>query len=545
MPILPRADVVLRGGRVFVAYGEPVAEAIALWSGKVLAVGSSADMEPLIGPGTKIVELRGRLATPGLFEAHAHLLPMGISMAEIDARPQNADTLDALLGLIREAAASKKPGEWILARGYDDSKLDIRRHPHRTELDLAAPDNPVYLVRTCGHLAVANSMALKIAGVTTKSPVPAGGAIEQVNGDLTGLMAENGRQAVQAVLPAYTDEDHVAAIERGARYMNTFGITSTMDAAVGMRSGYREIISYRNAVRTGRQPIRVTQCLLDIPGGILGRCYEEGLVTGSGDDMLRVGPVKIFTDGSAGGKTAAMTTPYAGEEETHGIYCLTDKEMEEATMEVHAKGYQLAVHAIGDGAIEQTLVAMEKALAKYPDADRRHRIEHCGFNTMDQMKRMRAAGIEPVPQPVFIYDFGELYQQVMPDDRPATSYPMKTWIDMGFRPAASTDAPVCDANVWPNFFTMVTRKTHKGTVIGAGEAISIERAIQAYTAFGAYVNKCEDHRGTLRPGMVADVAVFSRDLLTASPEAILSDTRCDLTILGGACVHDATGEWKG
>ncbi len=133
MPILPRADVVLRGGRVFVAYGEPVAEAIALWSGKVLAVGSSADMEPLIGPGTRIVELRGRLATPGLFEAHAHLLPMGISMAEIDARPQKADTLDALLGLIREAAAKKKPGEWILARGYDDSKLDIAYYVHRNQ----------------------------------------------------------------------------------------------------------------------------------------------------------------------------------------------------------------------------------------------------------------------------------------------------------------------------------------------------------------------------------------------------------------------------
>jgi predicted amidohydrolase YtcJ len=545
MALLPKADVVLRGGRVFVAYGEPVAEAIALWAGKVLAVGSSADMEPLIGPATRIVELRGRLATPGLFEAHAHLLPMGLSMAEVDARPHKANTLDGLLDLIREAASKKKPGEWILARGYDDSKLDIRRHPHRTELDMAAPDNPVYLVRTCGHLAVANSLALKIAGVTTASPVPAGGAIEQTNGSLTGLMAENGRQPVQAVLPAYSDEDHVAAIERGAKYMNSFGITSTMDAAVGMRSGYREIISYRNAVRTGRQPIRVTQCLLDIPDGILGRCHEEGLVTGSGDDMLRIGPVKIFTDGSAGGKTAAMTKPYAGEEETHGIYCLTDKEMEEATMEVHAKGYHLAVHAIGDGAIEQTLVAMEKALAKMPDPDRRHRIEHCGFNTMDQMRRMRAAGIEPVPQPVFIYDFGELYEKVMPDDRPGSSYPMKTWIDMGFRPAASTDAPVCDANVWPNFYTMITRKTHKGTVIGGDQIISIERAIQAYTEFGAYVNKCEDHRGTLRPGMAADVAVFSRDLLTASPEAILSDTRCDLTILGGACVYDATGEWRG
>ncbi|MCA0318299.1 MAG: amidohydrolase [Proteobacteria bacterium] len=545
MPILPKADVVLRGGRVFVAYGEPVAEAVALWCGKVLAVGSSADMEPLIGPGTKIVELRGRLATPGLFEAHAHLLPMGVSMAEVDARPQAANTLDGLLQLIKDAAARKKPGEWILARGYDHFQLDVRRHPHRTELDAAAPDNPVYLVRTCGHLAVVNSLALKLAGVTKSSPVPAGGAIEQVNGDLTGLLAENGRLPVKAVLPAASDEELVAAIERGAQYMNSFGITSTMDAAVGIHSKYREIVAYRTAVRTGRQPIRVTQCLLDIPDGILDQCHGEGLITGSGDDMLRIGPVKIFTDGSAGGKTAAMTAPYEGEEQTHGIYCLTDKEMEEATMAVHARGYQLAVHAIGDGAIEQTLVAMEKALAKYPDADRRHRIEHCGFNTMDQMKRMRQAGIEPVPQPVFIYDFGDLYQSVMPDERPATSYPMKTWIDMGFRPAASTDAPVCDANVWPNFYTMLTRKTSRGTVVGGGEAISIERAIQAYTEFGAYVNRCEDHRGTLRPGQAADVAVFSRDLLTATPEQLLSGTRCDLTILGGACVHDATGEWKG
>jgi predicted amidohydrolase YtcJ len=501
-------------------------------------------MEPLMGPATRVVELRGRLATPGLFEAHAHLLPMGVSMAEVDARPQAANTLDGLLDLIRQAAAKKKPGEWILARGYDHFQLDVRRHPHRSELDAAAPDNPVYLVRTCGHLAVVNSLALKLAGVTKSSPVPAGGAIEQVNGDLTGLLAENGRLPVKAVLPAASDEELVAAIERGAKYMNSFGITSTMDAAVGIHSKYREIVAYRTAVRTGRQPIRVTQCLLDIPDGILDQCHGEGLVTGSGDDMLRIGPVKIFTDGSAGGKTAAMTAPYEGEEQTHGIYCLTDDEMEEATMAVHARGYQLAVHAIGDGAIEQTLVAMEKALAKYPDADRRHRIEHCGFNTPDQMKRMRKAGIEPVPQPVFIYDFGDLYQSVMPDERPATSYPMKTWIDMGFKPAASTDAPVCDANVWPNFYTMLTRKTSRGTVVGGGEAISIERAIQAYTEFGAYVNKCEDHRGTLRPGQAADVAVFSRDLLAATPEQLLSETRCDLTILGGACVHDATGEWR-
>jgi predicted amidohydrolase YtcJ len=335
----------------------------------------------------------------------------------------------------------------------------------------------------------------------------------------------------------------VAAIERGARYMNSFGITSTMDAAVGMRAKERELVAYRNANRLGRMPIRVTQCLLASPHGILDHCWQEGLVTGSGDDMLRIGPVKIFTDGSAGGKTAAMSSPYAGEEPTTGIFCLSDSEMDDMTMDIHAKGYQLAVHAIGDAAIEQTLRAMEKALHRYPDPDRRHRIEHCGFNTPDQMRRMRAAGIEPVPQPVFVYDFGDLYRDVMHDQRPETSYPMKTWIDMGFKPAASTDAPVCDTNVFPNFYTMLTRKTSKGSVIGPSEVISIERAIEAYTAFGAYVNRCEDHRGTLNPGQAADIAVFSRDLLSATPEEILRETHCDLTILGGACVHDATGEW--
>lgn len=545
MALFPKADLVLTNGRVFTAFGEPVASALAIWRGRVLATGSDADIASLIGPGTRRIDLRGRLATPGIYEAHAHLLPLGLAMAEVDARPGKVRTLEGLLGLIREAASRKKPGEWILARGYDHFELDVRRHPHRTELDAAAPDNPVYLVRACGHLAVVNSAALKLAGVTVSTPVPSGGAIEQVNGDLTGLLAENGRDPVKKVLPAPSMEQLVAAIERGATYMNGFGITSTMDAAVGMAAGYRDFAAYRNARRTGRMPIRVNQCILASPNGVLDECWRDGLVTGEGDHFLSVGPVKIFTDGSAGGKTAAMTMPYHGEEETRGIFCLSDDEMNGLTLDIHAKGYQLAVHAIGDAAIEQTLRAMEAALARHPDPDRRHRIEHCGFNTPDQMRRMRAAGIEPVPQPIFLYDFGELYRDVMHDERPQTSYPMRSWIEMGFRPAASTDAPVCDANVFPNFFTMLTRKTSRGTVMNAGETISIERAIQAYTEFGTYVNRCERHRGTLRPGLAADIAIWSRDLLTTSPEAILHDTRCDMTILDGECVHDPLGEWRG
>jgi predicted amidohydrolase YtcJ len=258
--------------------------------------------------------------------------------------------------------------------------------------------------------------------------------------------------------------------------------------------------------------------------------------------MLRVGPVKIFTDGSAGGRTAAMTEPYLGEPETRGLMLLRDNEMNDLVHEYHSKGYQLAVHAIGDAAIEQTLDAYERALEAMPDPDRRHRIEHAGYARADQNARMARLGVQPVPQPVFIYDFGDLYTSVLGEKRAHRSYPLKTWIDLGFKPAAGSDAPVCDINPFPNLFTMLTRKTSRGTVMSESERVSIAEAIAAFTEFGAYVNKAEREWGRLCPGLAADVAVFSRDLLTATPEEILHDTRCDLTIRGGEIVFDRTGE---
>lgn len=541
---LPCADTILANGTVFVGVGNGLAEAVALWNGQVLATGTTQEIESLKGPGTRVVDLAGRLATPGLHEAHMHLLPLGLMMADVDVRPRFARTLDDLLKAIKAKADSLKPGEWVMARGYDQFELDVKRHPDRSELDAASPNNPVYLVRACGHISIVNSKALELAGVTTETPVPQGGAIEQVQGRLTGLLAETGRDPIKRVVPEPSSEELVAAIERAARYCNSFGFTSCMDAAVGMRAKYAEIIAYRSAVLQDRMPIRTTLCLLGGPGGIVEQCHAEGLITGLGDDRLKVGPVKIFTDGSAGGRTAAMSGAYLGEPETNGLFLLTDAEMDALTLDYHTKGYQLAVHAIGDAAIEQTLSAMEKALARHPDANRRHRIEHCGFNSDDQMRRMREAGIEVVPQPLFIHDFGDLYISVLGEKRSLSSYPMKTWLDHGFRAAASSDAPVCDANPFPNFYTMLTRKTSRGTIMDAEEAISMEQAIQAYTEFGAYVNKCEIHRGKLLPGMAADIAVFSRNLLTATPEQVRDETECDLTLLGGQPVHDRLGQWK-
>ncbi len=538
---LPKADTILTGGRVFISAADGFAEAVALWNGHVLATGTAAAIDGLRGPSTRVVDLAGRLATPGLYEAHLHLLPLGLMMADVDVRPRHARTLDALLKAIKAKADSLEPGQWVLARGYDQFELDVKRHPHRSELDAASPRNPVYLVRACGHLSVVNSRALELAGMDELTPVPQGGSIEQVQGRLTGLLAETGRDPIKKVLPEPSHEQLVAAIERAATYCSRFGITSCMDAAVGMRAKYAEIIAYRSAVLQGRMPIRTSQCLLGGPGGILERCHAEGLVTGFGDDRLRIGPVKIFTDGSAGGRTAAMFGAYLGEPETKGLFLLKDQEMDELVLDYHAKGYQLAVHAIGDAAIEQTLRAMEKALAKQPDANRRHRIEHCGFNTDGQMTRMRAAGIEPAPQPVFIHDFGDLYVSVLGEARAAESYPLRSWMERGFKPSASSDAPVCDADPFPNLFTMLTRRTSRGTVLGKDQTVTMTKALQAYTEFGAYGNHCENHRGRLLPGMAADIAVFSRDLFAATPEQVRDEAACDLTFLAGQPVHDRHG----
>lgn len=538
----PKADLVLRNGAIWCGRNDGVAESVAIWQGRILATGRDSDIAPLIGRSTRVIDLQGKFATPGLNDAHLHLVSLGLTMKWVDASPKAAPTLAALMAEIKARAQTLRPGEWVLARGYDQTKLDVRRHPLREELDEAAPENPVMLVRACGHVSICNSRALNLAGIDETSPTPPGGLIEQQNGRLTGLLAENARAPVWAVIPPPNEDDLVEGIERGGQHLLSYGITSCMDAAVGQRGGFGEIAAYHRAKRDGRLPVRTWLVLLGDPErSIVPQCYDAGLISGTGDDMLMIGAVKFFLDGSAGGRTAWMSEPYLGDDRTTGVQMMPDEQIDALVMDAHAKGYQLACHAIGDAAIEQLVVAYEKALAAYPDPDRRHRVEHCGFSTPEQHERMLKAGIYPCPQQVFIYDFGDAYVSVLGEERALSSYPFRTWMDLGLKPATGSDAPVCQPNPFPNLYTMVTRKTWKGTVMDADERVSIEEALQAYTEFGAFSQKMEHVKGRLVPGQLADIAVFSRNLLEATPEDILDNTHCDLTIRGGVIVHDRLG----
>ncbi|MGF9761653.1 amidohydrolase [Microvirga sp. 0TCS3.31] len=543
---MQQADIIISGGRIFSGLAEGFVDALAIGADRVLAAGPADDVMSLRGDGTRLIDLDGRVAIPGLNDAHMHLLLLGLGMKEVNLRAEEGvRSIDELLRRIADDAKAKKPGQWVVGAGYDHNELAERRHPTADELDRIAPDNPIYIKRTCGHIAVVNTQAMRAAGIGHNTPNPEGGLIERRDNRLTGLLAESAMRLVVAALPKPSKAELVTAIEHAGQYMLSQGFTSVMDAAVGMAAGMDEIEAYEEAARSNRLPVRTWVCIYGNPDGIADVAHAAGHRFGREVGRLRYGAMKVFADGSAGGLTAAMSEPYiAGEPDNRGLFCFSEEEMHRLLARYHDLGYQLAIHAIGDAAIEQVLSGMEKAAsAETPIQGRRHRIEHCGFLSDDQLARMAAAGIDPVPQPIFIYEFGDLYIHNLGQDRAGASYPMRRWLDAGLHPAASSDAPVSATDPFKNLFTMVTRKSKRGTVIGERERLTMEEAVHAYTYCGAFTQFAEGQVGRLVPGQAADIAILSHDIFAVEPEVVETQARCDMTILGGEIVFDRLGQF--
>lgn len=534
------AERIFCNGRIWCGMGEGIHQALAVADGRVLARGTDAEIRALARPMTEIVDLEGRFATPGLNDAHLHLIGFGTTREWIDSRPEALPTLESLLDALKRRAAVTPKGEWIISRGYDHHKLDVKRHPTAEDLDAVTPDHPVVLIRTCGHVWVVNSRALEIAGVDLNTPTPQGGLIERKDGKLTGLMAETGRAYVRDAMPVETIDSIVNAIEHGGKYLSSLGITSCMEAALGHRAGVVELDAYAKAKAEGRLPVRVWATILGDPGrSLMPEIRARGLKTGDGDEMFRIGGVKYFLDGSAGGRTAWMSKAYEGGDEVYGVGTYTQEELDALVLDVHKDGFPLVCHAIGDAAIGQMITSLEKALSAHPRDDHRHRIEHCGFLSPEQMDKMEALGIYPAPQPILYREFGDAYARVLGPERTAACYPFRTWYDRGFRPSASTDAPVCRPEPLPNIHSLVTRSTVGGSVYGPEQKLTMEEALQAYTEFSAFAEREEARKGKLVAGQLADMTVFSHDLLAVDPDLLLSEVRCEMTILGGAVVYRA------
>lgn len=535
-----KADLVLKNGRVWCGLGMGAAEALAVKDGLVLAAGPETEIDALVGPTTRVLDLRGRLAMPGFYDAHMHLMSLGRAARHVDLRVVVAKTIDEILRRVAERAAETPSGEWVQGRGYDHTALAEGRHPLRHELDQVAPDNPVWLGRCCGHMGVANSAALKLAGVDRDTPQPSGGVIEKVNGEPTGLFQERAQVLIKSVIPTPSLEDLMSAVQSAGERCLSYGITSVMDACVGAHGGWRDVEAYETAVATGRLPVRMYMGIAGGPDGIADEAFAKGRVTGMGDDRLRVGPIKFFTDGSAGGCTAAMRQSYTNGAD--GVLILQDRDLDEMVAHYHDRGYQIAIHAIGDAAIDQTIQSLDRALKKLPRDNHRHRIEHCGWIDDANIARMIELGLTPAPQPIFMRDFGDSYLDVLGEERSVGAYPMAKWQRAGLKPAMSSDTPVSDVNPFVNLYAAVTRQTSAGHTIGADQALTLEEALSAYTENGAHAGFAESSRGCLAPGMIADIALVDRDIL-AGPTEDLLETQVDATLMDGAIVYDRYKEF--
>lgn len=526
---------------------EPVTSALAIYNGRIIATGADAEDTP----AREVIDLHGQYVVPGFHDAHMHFSQVGDSLQEIDLHYEAAPSIDAVYEQVREKVRQSKPGEWVKGWGFDQNK--IGGYPILDVLDTIAPENPLYLGHISGHMAVTNSLGLARAGFTDpdSAPNPDGGVIvRDANGHVTGLMQERANQILRASCLPGSGEELIESLRLASEYAASFGITSFTEPGIGTSHGIGhgpfDLHFYQQAIERGLLRIRATvmpyiTALHDVPevetdADAYG--LDLGLRTGIGDDRLRIGAVKVMTDGSLIGLTAAVLEPYRNHSHDDlGVFQWNPEELRERLIMLHRYGWQIAAHAIGDAAVEEALKTFELAQKLYPRPDVRHRIEHAGITNKDQVARIAKLGIVPDPQGALILETGDGFITALGEERAAMAYRMKSFIDAGAVIPGSSDGPVVTINPLVGMQSMVLRRTAGGIVLNASERVSIDQALRAYTYGSAYASHQEQYKGLLAPGYLADFAVLSEPLLSVSSENI-GDIRVLQTYVGGECIFD-------
>ena len=360
------ADLLLVNGRVrTMDAANPAVSAVAIRAGRIVFAGDDAGAKAAAAPGSPVIDLAGRTATPGLNDAHAHPMHVGFALLDLDLSPERNAAIADLQALVREAVAANPPGTWIIGRGYDDARLTEGRHPTRADLDAIAPEHPVVLIRMCHHIGAANSVALRLAGVTRATADPADGLFDRdEHGEPTGVLREGALGVVRAVIPEPDEAAMMAALEAGGREFLRQGVTSAVEA--GIRDP-RELRTYQRLRERGRLPIRTY--LMMMLDETLDHLASLGITTGFGDEWVRIGPAKLFSDGSIGGRTARMHAPYEGQPDNYGLWMMPPEELKAKVRRAHDAGFQVGIHAIGDAAIDLVLDAYQEAQTANPRPD--------------------------------------------------------------------------------------------------------------------------------------------------------------------------------
>jgi predicted amidohydrolase YtcJ len=525
--------------------GRPRARAVAVAAGRV--VGVYVDDKPDV-TATNVIDLGGLTLVPGFHDAHNHMVGFGLSLTEVDLR---VDTLDELYARIAAKAPTVPAGEWIIGAGYDQTKTGA--HPHRDALDVIAPGHRVWLKHTSSHMCAVNSLVLDDLGIGETAPEVDGGRVTtDAGGRPTGLLEERAQQLVGDLTHPYplaTLADAVAVA--GERYLAE-GITSVTEAGVGggwIGQSPVELAAYVAARDQRRLSVRVELMVVSDAFHALGAHPADGieagidlgLRTGFGDDWLRLGPMKIFTDGSLVGRTAAMTAPFDGEPGGNSGYLQADADYLTAMIiAAHQAGWRVAAHAIGDRAIDLALDAFAAAADRYPRTDPRHRIEHFAAARPDQVARAAELGVIPVGQGRFASELGDGMLAAVGKQRQDWLYRQRSVLEAGLVLPGSSDRPVASGAPLLGIHDMVNRRTATGAPFNDAEAITPAEALRAYTWGSAYAAKQEHTKGSITPGKLADFAVLSEDP-TAIDANRLAGLEIAATFVDGVLRHSAPG----
>lgn len=526
-------DLVLHNGNIITMDEKcPKVSAVAIKNGKVFAIGCDVDILKLIGKNTKVFDLQMKTVVPGFNDSHLHNVKYGIFSNCCDL--SKCASLQELVDVTRKFISdnSIKPGKWVIGTGWNQDLFDLKVYPTKADLDLISKDHPIVMFRCCSHLLLANSKALEILGIDEKTPQIKGGYFD-VN---LGIFRETAKELVQVSIKSYDVPALKSIIKKACKDLLKQGITSINTDDFNMSVDYKRIVqAYSELAQEGNLPVRVTQqCLVVNQEDLedLINCNYKDLNI---NDFYRIGPVKILADGSLGSRSAALREPYADASDMTGILIHKEHELKKMVETCQKYGYDVAIHCIGDKALELAIHSIESARKNYPQIDLRHGIVHCQITDENFLNKIREMDLLVYAQPIFLnYDL-HIVEDRVGKKLASSSYNFGWLVRNGVHMSMGTDSPVEKFNTMDNIYCAVTRKDMNGYPKGGfypEQSITVEESIKAYTWESAYCSHEENVKGKIKNGYFADMTVLSDDIYNINHEKLI-DVKVEMTIVDG------------
>lgn len=533
-------NFIFHNGRVItVDRDNDSATAVAVEGNKIFAVGSDDEILELGGDRTELIDLGGKSLLPGFNDSHLHLVGYALTAAKVDLR--HCKSIEQVVSEIKNFISEGKveKGQWVLGWGWDHGLFKEKRMPDRRVLDRAAPENPLSIMRTCCHICSVNTSALRKAGILINPPTLDGGSVEtDEEGAPTGVLKEKAMQLVMNLIPPADTDMLKGLIKSAARDFLAAGLTSVQTddlAALGSEKLPELIEAYQDLESSGNLGLRINLQPLLMTVDELKSFLELGYKTGQGSEFFKIGPLKLLTDGSIGGRTALLSAPYNDSIDNCGIAVLSRHELEKLVELAHRNGMQVASHAIGDAAIDMVLGVYEDVNRRYLRSDPRFRIIHASVVRQDLLERFSSQGVIADIQPSFIPSDNALVDLHLGMERASWTYRWKDFVDCGIITACGTDCPVENYEPLATINAALTRQDMNGNPPGGwfpDQKLSLADTLHMYTLGSAYCSFEEDIKGSITAGKLADMVVLSGDITAKEPE-VIKDLKVDLTMVGG------------